>query len=355
MFVGAMVYIGDVLGYFKVLSTATEGSPMSATKLAAETGTDERYALEWLRAVVTAEYVEANSTGDLFFMTADQTTIFVDEKSGKNMVAEFALGMGSVLAVPKVIEQGFRKGGGVSYEQLGPEVSNAIRRMHSVMFEQDLPKWFKSIPELSFLFPPTETPSPPPATPFRILDVGCGYGDSTLAMAKLWPHAHIVGLDCDETSLKAAQTNMEQAGVKNVSFVCDTIHHFGQSSADQTQSFDFVLAFHCIHDMPQPGTALKAIRNLLSTTNKSACFLWCEPGGDDNPLNNRNLGGRIKAAISPLHCLTVSKALGAEGLGTVIGPQRARKLAVEQGTFDNDRVKRLVIEDNESLFMLLGR
>ncbi len=50
----------------------------------------------------------------------------------------------------------------------------------------------------------------------------------------------------------------------------------------------------------------------------------------DHPL------GPFLYGISTLHCMTVSLALGGEGLGTVWGEQKARELLLEAGFADPD-------------------
>jgi ubiquinone/menaquinone biosynthesis C-methylase UbiE len=52
----------------------------------------------------------------------------------------------------------------------------------------------------------------------RCLDVGCGGGDVTLALARLAPEGSVVGIDLDETKLGAAREEADAAGVRNVEF-----------------------------------------------------------------------------------------------------------------------------------------
>jgi len=55
----------------------------------------------------------------------------------------------------------------------------------------------------------------------RVLDVGCGWGDTALQLArKLGPQGRVVGLDCCESFLQKGREDAKSAGMKNVEFLC---------------------------------------------------------------------------------------------------------------------------------------
>jgi len=57
-------------------------------------------------------------------------------------------------------------------------------------------------------------------TPPRVLlDIGCGRGDLTLALARAHPALRLVGLDSNACALAAARARAEAAGLRNVRFV----------------------------------------------------------------------------------------------------------------------------------------
>jgi SAM-dependent methyltransferase len=53
----------------------------------------------------------------------------------------------------------------------------------------------------------------------RVLDVGCGGGDLSLALAGLAPRGHVVGVDADAACLALARAEAASAGVGNVTYV----------------------------------------------------------------------------------------------------------------------------------------
>ena len=58
------------------------------------------------------------------------------------------------------------------------------------------------------------------ATPPRaLLEIGCGRGDLTLALARAHPALRLVGLDSNACALAAARARAEAAGLRNVRFV----------------------------------------------------------------------------------------------------------------------------------------
>src|SRR6478672_907392 len=53
----------------------------------------------------------------------------------------------------------------------------------------------------------------------RVLDVGCGFGDSTLKIARsVGPEGEAVGVDCAANFIEAAQEDARAEGLSNASF-----------------------------------------------------------------------------------------------------------------------------------------
>jgi 2-polyprenyl-3-methyl-5-hydroxy-6-metoxy-1,4-benzoquinol methylase len=109
----------------------------------------------------------------------------------------------------------------------------------------------------------------------RVLDFGCGSGASTLALARLFPHAEIVGVELNADLLAIAQARLDFHGLKNVRF------HLSASGTElpaDLGQFDFIM--------------LSAVYEHLLPKERTTTFpsLWgkLKPGGllfiEDTPF-----------------------------------------------------------------------
>ena len=124
-----------------------------------------------------------------------------------------------------------------------------------------------------------------PPTARRVLDVGCGAGQSLIALA-LPPDVAAVGVDRDADALSLGTT-----WTNDVRFVCGS----GASLPFADQSFDFVFSRVALPYMHVP-TALKEIRRVLSTNGRMWLVLH-GPGIVFSQLANAVRGGHAKSAL----------------------------------------------------------
>lgn len=309
-FACGLAYIGDRLGLFRAVA---ESGPTSSADLAGRLGLQARYVLEWLKAMAAFGYVEHAPGTDTWWLSEEQAAVLVHEDSPYFGAGSFQFTLPSLLHTEDILAA-FRNGGGVAYGDLHPEIPESIDRMHRPWFDHLLTgQWLPSVPELVERL----------RTGLRVLDVGCGLGRSTAALARAYPASSVVGLDPHAPSLLSARRLVAEHGLGNASFVEATLAELPPEPA-----FDLVLAIDCIHDMRDPVQALRCIRGLL---RPQGLFVWSEPTGSSNPLENRDALPRLRQALSIYHCLTVSLAENGRGLGTLIGEDGARALAAEAG------------------------
>src|SRR5574337_962311 len=74
----ALVVIGDKLGLFKAMASA---SPLTPAELATRTGTAERYVREWLNAQAAAGYVTYDMVSGRYSLSPEQAAALADETS----------------------------------------------------------------------------------------------------------------------------------------------------------------------------------------------------------------------------------------------------------------------------------
>ena len=105
--------------------------------------------------------------------------------------------------------------------------------------------------------PRSTTPSPLRVA--RVLDVGCGGGWSSIALARAYPWATVLGVDTDQPSVDLAVANAHDAGLgERVRFLCQDAASLPEGTTDVT------FGFECVHDMPRPVEVLSAVRRTLA-------------------------------------------------------------------------------------------
>ena len=117
-------------------------------------------------------------------------------------------------------------------------------------------------------------PHPPGA---RVLDVGCGFGDSTLNIARsVGPEGVAVGVDCATNFIDAAMRDAREAGVDNASFFVadvqgDDLHGPYERAFSRFGTMFFNL----------PGAAMRNIRRALVPGGELTMIVWRRR--EDNP------------------------------------------------------------------------
>jgi len=319
--ISGLAYIGDRLGLFKAMAGAGE---ITSEELAAKTNLNERYVREWLKAMAAAEICDYDPQTDRYVMGDEAALMLADEDGPMFLAGMFQIAIPHLHLTDKVMDT-FRNGGGLKFSELGEEIIESIDRLHKSPFTHLLAQqWLPQVPGLKEKLD----------SGIKVLDVGCGLGRSTVALASAYPNSTIVGLEPDSTSFAGARKRSQEAGVGNTDYIQAPIMELLGNG-----NYDLVLALDCIHDMVDPIGGLKAIREALA---EDGLFFWMEPIGSHNPMENRNPAGRLRQAISPYHCMSVSLAYGGAGLGTLIGEVGARDLAGQAGF---SHFEKLPIED----------
>jgi SAM-dependent methyltransferase len=240
-------YVGERLGWYH--SLAHDG-PATAAELAQRTGTQERYAQEWLEMQAGFGTLLASDstsrTGRRFTLPAGPAEVLTDEHSLSYLGALPRM-FGAVGAQLDRLLDAYRHGGGVSWAELGDDAREAQAALNRPWFESQLPKVLPESPELHAAL------SAPGA---RVADVGCGAGWSTIALARAYPGAELVGFDIDPPSIDMARAAAAEAGVADRV----TFRLAEGETLTEHEAFDVAFAFECLHDMPRPVEVLAAMR-----------------------------------------------------------------------------------------------
>jgi 2-polyprenyl-3-methyl-5-hydroxy-6-metoxy-1,4-benzoquinol methylase len=209
----------------------------------------------------------------------------------------------------------YRSGGGVPYPMFGTAFRKGQAGINRPAFASDLvERWIPAAADIH-----TRLMS----SPLRVADVGCGGGWSTIAMARAFPQAEVIGFDADEASIADARANAVAQQV-NVRFeVSDAV-----SIADHGP-FDLIVVLEALHDMARPVDVLRALRQTLAP---EGCILVADEKVADTFHAPGDDIERLMYGWSIVHCLPVSLTESpSAAIGTVIRAEVITELAGAAG------------------------
>ncbi len=120
-------------------------------------------------------------------------------------------------------------------------------------------------------------PNLPVKTGDRVLDVGCGFGDTAIQLAqRAGPTGEVVGVDCCDAFLEYAENDARSRGVENISFA-----RADAEIALPTEEFDFVFARFGTMFFANPVAGLRNMRKALKPGGKMVHIVWRNRA--DNP------------------------------------------------------------------------
>ena len=245
------IYLGERLGLYRALA---ESGPATSSQLAARTGTNERYVREWLEQQAASDLLavddpRAEALDRRYWLPPEHIPVLADRDDVRY---EASAGVDIVRAgrgLPQLVEA-FRVGNApppLGWEPEGRAEFNRGRFINLLGTE-----WLPAIVDLD-----VRLRLEPPA---RAIDVACGTGWSSIAMAQAYPKINVHGVDLDHDAIDAARKNAQQAGVADrVTFsVADATDLGG------TGRYQLVTIFEALHDMSRPVDVLSAARRMLS-------------------------------------------------------------------------------------------
>jgi SAM-dependent methyltransferase len=291
-----MVVIGEKLGLYKALAQG----PISSLQLARKTGTDERYVREWLSSQAAGGYIVFDQDTNEFSLTDEQAFALAIEDSPAYLPGAFELALGSLAAVPRIV-QSFRTGEGMGWHEHDDGVFHGCEKFFRPAYAANLvSSW---IPALTGVQEKLEAGA-------RVADVGCGKGASTILMATSFPNSRFFGFDYHDKSIEGARQSAARNGVADrASFQVSGAKSFA------SRDYDLVCFFDCLHDMGDPiGTAAHVRQSLA----KDGTWMIVEPFANDHLKDNLNPVGRVFYSFSTLLCTPCSRS---QEVGLCLGAQ----------------------------------
>jgi 2-polyprenyl-3-methyl-5-hydroxy-6-metoxy-1,4-benzoquinol methylase len=317
-----MAYVGVKTGLFKVM--ANRGA-MTADTVVKASKLQPRYVEEWLKGMVAAGYLAYDSSAQTYTLP-DELAYFLASDDSDHFVGGLFAMVPPLMRVAPQVAKAFAEGGGVQFEEFGPDCVSALDLINRGQYEQRFADyWMKSLPEVAARL----------RAGGRVLDVGCGSGAVCAALAKAFPAAEVIGIDPDAESVHQAR----EKHLGHLKFEVGTTQSMARS-----EGFDLITLCDVLHDLAAPLDTLEEIRALLKP---DGTLFIVEPRAADKLEDNRNDVAATFYGFSVFHCMTQSLARGGPGLGTCLGPAATEALVRRAGY---SRFRRLDIKSLTNLF-----
>ena len=312
----AAVDLGDRLGWYRALAD----SPATPPELAERTGSDARYAREWLEQQAVAGYltvddVRAAPDARRYTLPDEHRAVLVDEVDPMYTTPLARAVMAFTRNVEKLAEV-YRSGGGLSWDEMGQDAREAQAAANRPFFMGAL---------AGDVLPALPAADAALRAGGRVADIGCGMGWSSIGMAAGYPAARVDGFDVDAPSVERARKNADDAGV------ADRVRFSAVDAGDlpADDGYDLVTAFECIHDLSDPVAVLVAMRRLVRpggtvlVVDEKVAETFTAPGDDVDRL----MYGYSLTCCLPDGLSTRPSA----GTGTVMRPATLEQYARQAG------------------------
>jgi 2-polyprenyl-3-methyl-5-hydroxy-6-metoxy-1,4-benzoquinol methylase len=323
-----MVYVGTRTGLFRAM--AGKGA-MRLQDVIRDSGLQPRYVEEWLKGMASAGYLDYDPAAGTYALSDEHAWFLASDGTDHFAGGMFEMVPVLLRAAPRVA-QAFVDGGGVPFEDFGPDCVNALDLINRGQYEQRFTGyWLQALPDVVARL----------QAGGRMLDVGCGSGRVCLAFAAAFPAASITGIDPDAESIRRAREADRQS---RVTFEVKTTSQMAPG-----EGFDLITLCDCLHDLADPERTLREVRALLKA---DGTLFVVEPKAADRLEDNRNSVATMFYGFSIFHCMTQSLARGGPGLGTCMGPAAAEKLLREAGF---SRFEVLPVKSQVNLFYAARR
>jgi 2-polyprenyl-3-methyl-5-hydroxy-6-metoxy-1,4-benzoquinol methylase len=316
------VHLGDRLGYYHALAEAGE---LTSAELAEATATDERYAREWLEqqavaGILEVDDVAADALERRYRLPAGHAEVLVDRESLTHLTPMARYGVSFAQTLP-AIEDAFRSGGGVAWENFGALAREGQGDVNRPLFTNLLgSEWLPAISDVH-----ERLLADPPA---QVADVACGAGWSSIAIARAYPKVRVDGLDLDEESVSLASRNVAESDVADRV----TVQVRDAGDPELAGSYQLVTVFEALHDMSRPVEVLRSLRGLLA--EDGAVIVMDERVADAFTAPGDEIE-RIMYTYSVLCCLPVGRSEEpSAATGTVMRTDTLRRYATEAGFAD---------------------
>ncbi len=314
---GVMVRLGHELGLYRALG---EHGQLTSSELSVHTSVLERYAREWLHQQRAAGYLDYDAESAKFRLAEGAFAVVAAQDSPVFLLPAFDI-VASMWADEARLEREFTSGDGIGWGEHDPRLFHGCARFFGAAYAAHLVQdWLPALDGVTSKLERGAT----------VADIGCGYGISTVLMARAFPASRFVGFDSHGASIEAAQQRAKQARVQDrVRFEHATATDFGG------ERYDLICFMDSFHDL---GNAVAAARHAAERLAEGGSVMLVEPLAAERPEENRGPLAAMNYAASTALC-TPNALCHRHGiaLGAQAGPQALRQ-ALAEGGLSNFRV-----------------
>lgn len=139
------------------------------------------------------------------------------------------------------------------------------------------------------------------------LDLCCGDGHFTVAMARIVASRRVVAVDIDERLLDAVSERADGAGLGNVETVrCDA----RELPAHVDGPFDFALLANTLHGADEPAALLDRVREVLGDEARLAVINWRDAPSERTTVLDEPRGPPEALRMTPDETAAAGRAAG---------------------------------------------
>jgi len=308
---GVMISLGEKLGLYKAMAGA---GPLTSAELARRSNCAERYVREWLNSQAAAGYVAYHPTSGTYELSPEQAFALADDSSPAYFPPAWQV-VASLWSDEDKAFDAFRTGKGIPWGDHDHRLFCGVSAFFRNAYRGSLvSEW---LPALDGVTARLERGA-------AVADVGCGYGHSTIIMAKAFPNSRFFGFDVHAESIAEARRNAEEAGVAD-----RVVFAVGKADDYPPNDYGLICFFDCLHDMGRP---LAAAEHAAKALAKDGTVLLVEPFANDKVEDNLNAIGRLYySASTTLCCAHAISERGTHVLGAQAGEGRLADIFAKAG------------------------
>jgi 2-polyprenyl-3-methyl-5-hydroxy-6-metoxy-1,4-benzoquinol methylase len=309
-----LIILGERLGLYK--SMAQANGPISAEELANKTGTVERLVREWLANQAASGYIEYDPSSRKYRLPPEHALALADENSPIYIQGIFKA-IKSYFKDEEEFLKMFRGERTFPWMDHNPFMAEGFAEFFKAGYIGNLVNlWIPAVDNGRILEKLQKGA--------KVADIGCGFGITTLMMAKTYTNSNFTGFDFHKESIQRANELAKRENLNNVKFEVSSASEFPGND------YDFVTFFDCLHDMGDPQGALTHTKNVIKKDDDGTCMI-VEPFAQNELENNLNPVGRTFYAASTLICVPNSLAFNGPALGAQAGENRIKDLVNKSG------------------------